>query len=113
VTDGVARVTFPDLRVTAVVRLAPAGCTEAEIAIITGHSLRSANAVLGTLPESRSGARGKRDQKARKGNGSAQMPMPACINRRSLRALPIAGRWKDQNKHSGSDGGVTAVAPRS
>jgi integrase len=38
--------TFGDLRGTAVTRLAVAGCTEAEIATITGHSLRSVRAVL-------------------------------------------------------------------
>ena len=38
---GVVGVTFLDLRATAVTRLAIAGCTEAEIATITGHSLRS------------------------------------------------------------------------
>ena len=37
---GVVGVTFHDLRGTAVTRLALVGCTEAEIAAITGHSLR-------------------------------------------------------------------------
>ena len=41
-------VTFHDLRGTAVTRLAIAGCTEAEIATITGHSLRSVRAILDT-----------------------------------------------------------------
>jgi integrase len=40
--------TFHDLRATAVMRLAIAGCTEAEIATITGHSLRSVRAILDT-----------------------------------------------------------------
>jgi integrase len=39
-------VTFHDLRGTAVTRLAVAGCTEAEIASITGHSLRDVGAIL-------------------------------------------------------------------
>jgi hypothetical protein len=39
-------VTFNDLRGTAVTRLALAGCTEAEIATITGHSLRDVRSVL-------------------------------------------------------------------
>ena len=39
-------VTFHDLRGTAVTRLAMAGCTEAEIATITGHSLRDVRAIL-------------------------------------------------------------------
>lgn len=43
---GVVGVTFNDLRGTAVTRLALAGCTEAEIAAITGHSLRDVRSVL-------------------------------------------------------------------
>jgi integrase len=43
---GVVGVTFHDLRGTAVTRLAIVGCTEAEIATITGHSLRSVRAIL-------------------------------------------------------------------
>ncbi|WP_371679476.1 tyrosine-type recombinase/integrase [Microvirga sp. KLBC 81] len=38
--------TFNDLRGTAVTRLAVAGCTEAEIATITGHSLRDVRSIL-------------------------------------------------------------------
>jgi integrase len=45
---GVVGVTFHDLRGTAVTRLALAGCTEAEIATITGHSLRSVRAIIDT-----------------------------------------------------------------
>jgi len=43
---GVVGVTFHDLRGTAVTRLALAGCTEAEIATITGHSLRDVRTIL-------------------------------------------------------------------
>src|SRR5262249_23177094 len=43
---GVIGVTFHDLRGTAVTRLAQAGCTEAEIATITGLSLRGVRAIL-------------------------------------------------------------------
>lgn len=43
---GVTGVTFHDLRGTAVTRLAVVGCTEAEIAAITGHSLRDVGAIL-------------------------------------------------------------------
>ena len=43
---GVVGVTFHDLRGTAVTRLALAGCTEAEIATITGLSLRSVRTIL-------------------------------------------------------------------
>src|SRR5215468_10280451 len=45
---GIVGVTFHDLRGTAVTRLAIAGCTEAEIATITGHSLRSVRAIIDT-----------------------------------------------------------------
>jgi integrase len=43
---GVVGVTFNDLRGTAVTRLALVGCTEAEIAAITGHSLRDVRSIL-------------------------------------------------------------------
>jgi integrase len=43
---GVVGVTFNDLRGTAVTRLALAGCTEAEIAAITGHTLRDVRSIL-------------------------------------------------------------------
>jgi integrase len=43
---GVVGVTFHDLRGTAVTRLALSGCTEAEIASITGHSLRDVRSIL-------------------------------------------------------------------
>jgi integrase len=45
---SVVGVTFHDLLGTAVTRLAMAGCTEAEIATITGHSLRSVRAIIDT-----------------------------------------------------------------
>ena len=44
--SGVVGVTFHDLRGTAVTRLALAGCSEAEIATLTGHSLRDVGAIL-------------------------------------------------------------------
>ena len=43
---GITGLTFNDLRGTAVTRLALAGCTEAEIAAITGHSLRDVRSIL-------------------------------------------------------------------
>jgi integrase len=43
---GITDLTFHDLRGTAVTRLAICGCTEAEIATITGHSLRSVRSIL-------------------------------------------------------------------
>jgi integrase len=43
---GLVGVTFNDLRGTAVTRLALVGCTEAEIAAITGHSLRDVRSIL-------------------------------------------------------------------
>jgi integrase len=39
-------VTFHDLRGTAVTRLAKAGCSVAEIASLTGHALKDAQAIL-------------------------------------------------------------------
>lgn len=42
----VTGVTFNDLRGTAITRLALAGCTEAEIATISGHSLRDVRSIL-------------------------------------------------------------------
>jgi len=43
---GVVDVTFNDLRGTAVTRLALVGCSEPEIATITGHSLREVRSIL-------------------------------------------------------------------
>ena len=43
---GIEGLTFHDLRGTAVTRLAVAGCTDAEIATITGHSLKSVKDML-------------------------------------------------------------------
>jgi integrase len=43
---GIVGVTFNDLRGTAVTRLALVGCSEAEIASITGHSLRDVRSIL-------------------------------------------------------------------
>jgi integrase len=43
---GIENVTFNDLRGTAVTRLALTGCTEAEIATITGHSIRDVRSIL-------------------------------------------------------------------
>jgi integrase len=43
---GVFGVTYNDLRGTAVTRLAIVGCSEAEIAAITGHSLRDVRSIL-------------------------------------------------------------------
>jgi hypothetical protein len=42
----VVGVTFNDLRGTAVTRLALVECTEAEIATLTGHSLRDVRSIL-------------------------------------------------------------------
>jgi integrase len=43
---GIVGVTYNDLRGTAVTRLALVGCTEAEIATLTGHSLRDVRSIL-------------------------------------------------------------------
>jgi integrase len=44
--SGIAGLTFNDLRGTAVTRLALVGCTEAQTAAITGHSLRDVRSIL-------------------------------------------------------------------
>ena len=46
IAAGIIDRTFHDLRGTAVTRLAIAGCTEAEIATITGHSLADVRTIL-------------------------------------------------------------------
>jgi hypothetical protein len=46
VTGGLKRDKPDDLRGTAVTLLALAGCTEAEIATISGHSLRDVRSIL-------------------------------------------------------------------
>lgn len=56
---GVTGVTFHDLRGTAVTRLAVAECTEAEIATITGHSLKDVGAILDTHYLKRDGRLGE------------------------------------------------------
>lgn len=43
---GITGLTFHDLRGTAVSRLALAGCSEAEIATLTGHALRDVRSIL-------------------------------------------------------------------
>lgn len=43
---GISGLTFNDLRGTAVTRLGIAGCTEAEIATLSGHSLRDVRSIL-------------------------------------------------------------------
>jgi integrase len=43
---GIVGLTFHDLRGTAVTRLAVAGCTEAEIAAITGHKLSDVRSII-------------------------------------------------------------------
>ncbi len=43
---GIEGITFNDLRGTAVTRLALVGCTEAEIATITGHAVRDVRSIL-------------------------------------------------------------------
>jgi integrase len=44
--SGIPDVTFNGLRRTAATRLAFAGCSEAEIATITGHGLRDGRSIL-------------------------------------------------------------------
>ena len=70
---GIAGVTFNDLRGTAVTRLALAGCTEAEIATITGHTLRDVRSILDAHYLHRDPALGRgRNQEARSENKFSQ-----------------------------------------
>jgi integrase len=46
ITAGITELRFNDLRGTAVTRLALVGCSEAQIATITGHSLRDVGTIL-------------------------------------------------------------------
>lgn len=71
---GVKGVTFNDLRGTAVTRLALAECTEAEIATITGHSLRDVRSILDAHYLHRDLALGERAiRKLEKRNRNVQM----------------------------------------
>lgn len=69
---GIEGLTFHDLRGTAVTRLAEAGCTNAEISSITGHSLESVATILKTYLGMTKGlalaAIGKLEQKRASGN---------------------------------------------
>jgi integrase len=56
---GIEGVTFNDLRGTAVTRLAIEGCSEAEIATITGHTLGDVRTILNTHYLSRDPALGE------------------------------------------------------
>ena len=56
---GIVGLTFHDLRGTAVTRLAIVGCTVAEIATITGHSLRDVHSILDSNYLSRDPALGE------------------------------------------------------
>lgn len=69
---GVVGVTFHDLRGTAVTRLALAECSEAEIATITGHSLRDVGAILDSHYLKRGG--GLADSAIRKLERRAETP---------------------------------------
>ena len=73
VAAAVNGVTFHDLRGTAVLRLFLAGCTEAEVATITGHSLGEVRAILDAHYFSRDEALGRsaitKLERAREGKG--------------------------------------------
>ena len=76
---GVSGVTFHDLRGTAVTRLALVGATEAEIANITGHSLRDVHAILDMHYLARDPALGENAiSQARKGNERLPTELPTA-----------------------------------
>jgi integrase len=81
---GIVGLTFNDLRGTAVTRLAIAQCTEAEIATITGHSLRDVRSILDLHYLSRDpalaeSAIAKLERKADKSSQLASQPAEAVI----------------------------------
>ena len=99
--------TFNDLRGTAVTRLALVGCSEAEIATITGHSLRDVRSILDAhYLQPRPGARRERDHQARNGirdqNGHRNFKMSFKTVYRVLTA-------KGGKSRTGSDGWGTRI----
>jgi integrase len=82
---GIRGLTFHDLRGTAVLRLALAGCTVPEIATITGHSIRDVQSILDAnyfhrdVALAESGIRKLERYAGRRGNGtdSAQISEPS------------------------------------
>lgn len=98
---GIADVTFHDLRGTAVTRLAMAGCNEAEIATITGHSLRDVGAIL-------DGHYLKRDHSLavsaiKKLEARAGFPTFSQLRLSAHSRFPMVGIFSSKNK--GDDGG--------
>jgi integrase len=78
---SIVGVTFNDLRGTAVTRLALAGCTEAEIATITGpHAERRKVNSRCQLPSSRPGAGRGRNQEARSENKNSRPGSRLCLD---------------------------------
>jgi integrase len=72
---GISGLTFHDLRGTAVTRLAAVGCTEMEIAAITGHAVSDVRSILDRHYYSRDPSIGIRAiRKLEKGTNSANRP---------------------------------------
>jgi integrase len=77
---GVVGVTFHDLRGTAVTRLAVAGCTEAEIATVTGHSLRDVRTILDSHYLSRDPALAESAIRKLEAHQASPEPQPLLVN---------------------------------
>ena len=107
---GVVGVTFHDLRGTAVTRLALAQCTEAEIATITGHSLRSVRAILDTHYLARDPALGESAHQARTENKNSRLSsrlfFDVLMERKESPAKSMAGELGFEPKFSKSESDV-------
>lgn len=101
--SGIAGVTFNDLRGTAVARLALAGFTEAEIARLTGHSVRDVRSIL----DSRYLNRDRRLANPRSGRSRSERKFPT-------RRPPVSGcSLQPKNKMQGNQvAGEPGFEPR-
>jgi integrase len=78
---GIQDVTFNDLRGTAVTRLAIAGCTEAEIATLTGHALRDVRSILDSHYLNRDPALGENAIRKLEGEQKFPTELPTALFR--------------------------------
>jgi hypothetical protein len=91
---GVVGVTFNDLRGTAVTGLALAGCTEAEIATIAGHS-------LGTFRLALRNAEGQFVTQFRSAAGPGPSARPSITSLTDARQFDMLRRWGGQPEEDG------------
>jgi integrase len=88
VAAGIVGLTFHDLRGTAVTRLAVNGCTEAEIASITGHKLGNVRSILDAHLHRDQALAETAIHKLDKGTNSqtASQTVPKCSPAKSLKS---------------------------